>query len=150
MIEDFLNIPIENVGYHLRKNDDTYLVDEEVDIFDIKAKYTLIESIGNLVSEIKIVFEKDKQELLFENLVKQYGNPTHYYDDNSFLERELGGNFTNWKIKRMLFVPYGNNKVEKSNNNIWDQSKYIIKLLNFSTIRGFGEEYVYLVYARKK
>lgn len=84
----------------------------------------------------------------YSKLKKQYGNPLYYYDDGHFLEKKLKGDFTDWKIKTMLFVPYEKEEIKWNNNNIWKEEKRVVKLLDFSTIIGFEGEYIYLVFSR--
>ncbi|GEM_PF-2259338 len=149
-MERLLNKPIDSIDYHLTKYGDIYLIDEDIILFDLKARYSLIQTIEDIISEVKIIFEKEIQHWLFARLVQQYGNPRHYYDLKRFTERKMKGEFLEWNIKTWITVPYKNNVVDMQNNNIWQNNNFVIKLLNFSTIEGFDGDYTYLVYTRIK
>jgi len=144
MITNFLNQPISEINYNLKSNFNTHFIQESINLFDIKEKMTILETIDNFVHQIKFVFEKSEQKKVFENLIKIYGNPTHFYDEENFTEKELNGDFTSWNIKTLNQIPYNSNKIEFSNNNIWKTKKHVVNLLKFSTIRGFEGEYTYL------
>ncbi|MDR2231144.1 MAG: hypothetical protein LBE39_16875 [Flavobacteriaceae bacterium] len=149
MIEKFLDKSIKEINYKLKNSNNLYLVDEAINVFDLKTIFFLIETVGEVVEDIKIVFEKGNHKILFDKLVDQYGFPSQYYDENSPVENQMKGNFINWNIKKMPLVSYEESEISWLNNNIWDMSNYVIKLLKFPIIRGIEGDYLYLHFHKK-
>ncbi len=150
MLTDILGYSIEEVNYPLKKSNEsnTYTIREVLNLFGLKEEFAVIETIHNLVHNIKITYKKEDTQVLFKNLVNFYGSPTHFYDLNNFKEKIMEGEITSWNIKTLVSISYENRDVNFANNNVWRFENYVINLQNFPTIQDFGENYVNLIFTR--
>ena len=150
MITDCLNKPISEIKYNFKSQSDIHLISEPINLFDIKEKMLVFETINDIIFRIKFVYEKSMQKIIQQKIERKYGKPTYFYDVEKYEERELSGDFTNWNIKKWKLIPYEKKELNFAENNVWKTENFLVKLLNFSTIRGFNGDYVYLNFTQLK
>ncbi|MBV8325498.1 hypothetical protein [Chryseobacterium sp.] len=146
MLSAILGLPIKKVHYRLKRNRATnlYIFKQLLNLFEIEEEFAVIEPVRDLVHQIKVIYPKEKRDALYNALIHEYGNPTHYYYLNEYTGKKADGK----QIKTITLHSYKDTEIDHMKNNVWRFEKYAVNLQDLVTMGSPEEEYTYLTYTK--